>query len=95
MKTIADYRNEMIIETIKSEDGILTFERNSLLGMHMQTLFGQDHKKDASVNYMEEKIEVIVQMYKNGIDIWNDSYKMGSVSKAYYQYKLNGFDDYK
>ena len=95
MKTIADYRNEMIIETIKSEDGILTFERNSLLGMHMQTLFGLDHEKDASVHYMEEKIEVIVQMYKNGIDIWNDSYAMGSVSKAYYQYKLNGFDDYK
>lgn len=87
MKTIQDYKN------LLSNDG-----KNTLLGNHLNTLFPIRNKEftyDASVHNFEEKVEVMVQMYKNGIDVFKDAYKMGSISKAFYQWNTNKYKDFQ
>ena len=84
MKTIKDFK-ELLIQN----------NENTLLGMSLNDLFNEDHKKDATIQNLEEKIEVIAEMNKNGIDVFTDYFKIGSVSKAFYQWKLNQYSNYK
>jgi hypothetical protein len=84
MKTINDFKNLLHI------DG-----QNTLLGQHLNHLFSEtntDYK--AWVLNFDEKVEVIAQMHRNGIDAFNDGYKLGSVTKAFYQYMLNQYKEY-
>jgi hypothetical protein len=85
MKTINDYKNILFI------DG-----NNTLLGIHLNTLVGERTPLDepAYINDLELKIEVISQMSKNGIDAFEDGYKLGSVTKAYYQLMLSKYVQY-
>lgn len=85
MKTIKDFKN--LLHT----DG-----NNTLLGMHLNTLICDRHPMDtqADIHDLELKVEVIAQMSKNGIDAFKDAYKLGSVTKAYYQYMLSQYDEY-
>jgi hypothetical protein len=83
MKTVQNFKDLLF------ENG-----ENTLLGMHMQYLFNESHLAKSDVHNLEDKIEVICQMDINGIDCFTDSYKMGSVSKAYYQWQLAKYDSY-
>ena len=85
MKTIKDFKNLLHI------DG-----QNTLLGMHLNTLICDRHPIDdqADIHDLELKVEVIAQMSKNGIDAFEDGYKLGSVTKAYYQHMLSQYDEY-
>lgn len=85
MKTLKDFKNLLF-----------NGEENTALGLHLNNLFNEnDFKYNASVHNLEEKIEVIAQMYRNGIDCFKDGYKLGSVTKAYYQYKASLYEDFK
>lgn len=87
MRTIKDYK-----------DLLFTNGKNTMLGLHLNTLFPtqtKDFTYDASVHNFEEKVEVMAQMYKNGIDVFKDSYKVGSISKAFYQWNLNKYKDFQ
>jgi len=91
MKTIKDYKKLLFNN-----------DQNTLLGLHLAKLINPLSKsieelraKDQSVHFLEEKVEVIVQMYHNGIDVFKDTYKLGSVSKAYYQIKLKEYSEFK
>jgi hypothetical protein len=66
-------------------------DSNTLLGSHLNSLFNENIHHDASIQNLEEKIEVIVQMHKNGIDCFSDQYRLGSVTKAFYQVKLSDY----
>lgn len=68
---------------------------NTLLGMHLNQLFGKESSKDATIHDFDEKMEVIAQMFENGIDVFKDTYKLGSVSKAFYQWHLSKYSDFK
>ena len=89
------------IRTIKEFKALLTDsqERNTLTGMHLITLIkGSSVRMDdfkASTHLVEKAIEVFAQMGENGIDVFKDEYKMGSVSKAYYQCKVKEHAEYK
>jgi hypothetical protein len=87
MKTIKDFKALL-------NDGKEEFNGNTILGMHLNSLFGRKDI-DATIHDMEEKIEVIVRMEKNGINCFTDSYKMGSVTKAYYQWHLEQYSDFQ
>lgn len=91
MKTIKDFKKVLYNNN-----------ENTLLGLHLADLINplgksveELREKDQSIHFLEEKVEVIVQMYNNGIDVFLDSYKMGSVDKAYYQVKLKEYADFK
>jgi len=86
MKTIKDF------QTLLHKDG-----QNTFLGMHLNYIINQslsDMDKPAHIHDFELKVEVIVQMHKNGIDAFTDRFPMGSVSKAYYQHMLNQYNEY-
>jgi hypothetical protein len=84
------------MKTIKEFKDLLNVDNeNTLLGMSLNDLFNEDHKKDATIHNLEEKIEVIAQMNKNGINVFTEYFKIGSVSKAFYQWKLNQYLNYK
>lgn len=89
MKTIKDFKQ--LLNNGISE----VFNGNTLLGVHLNGLFNEDKYYDATVHHIEEKIEVIVQMNENGIDCFKDSYKIGSVSKAFYQWNLKQYSEFK
>jgi hypothetical protein len=96
MKTIKDYK-----ELLRINDS------NTMLGNHLCSLFNEKgffaslkdidtmDEYNASLHNFDEKVEVMAQMHKNGINVFEDRYKMGSVSKAFYQYKLSGYTEYK
>lgn len=91
MKTIQDYKKALY------NNG-----KNTMLGLHLSTLINPlskslDEMKDLnqSIHYFEEKVEVIVQMYNNGINVFKDTYKLGSVDKAYYQVMLKQHSKFK
>lgn len=86
MKTIKEFK-----AVLRNEEK----EENTMLGMHLNGLFNEDHDYDATVHNMDEKIEVIVEMFRNEIDVFNDTFKMGSVSKAYYKLKLSKYSNFK
>jgi hypothetical protein len=88
MKTIKEYKS-LLNSGIEDE-----FFGNTLLGMTLNTLFAET-KGPAHIHHLDEKIEVIVQMNKNGINCFTDSYKMGSVSKAFYQWRLSEYNDFQ
>ncbi len=85
MKTINDFKSLLHI------DG-----KNTLLGMHLNSLVceRQPRETKADIHELELKVEVIAQMSKNGIDAFEDSYKLGSVTKAYYQYMLSQYNEF-
>lgn len=85
MKTINDFKNLLHI------DG-----NNTLLGMHLNSLVCERHPREtrADLHDLELKVEIIAQMSKNGIDAFEDRYRLGSVNKAYYQYMLNQYNEY-
>jgi hypothetical protein len=39
-------------------------------------------------------VEVIAQMHKNGINVFEDNFVLGNVTKAFYQYKLTEYAEY-
>lgn len=86
MKTINDFKSLLHI------DG-----RNTILGRHLNGLINNRYAEldvRADLHDLEEKVEVIAQMSKNGIDAFEDGYKLGSVTKAYYQYMLNQYNEF-
>lgn len=86
MKTIQDFKN------LLHSNG-----QNTLLGMHLNNLINNRYSEldaPADIHDLELKVEVIAQLYKNGIDAFNDHFPLGSVSKAYYQYMMNQFNEY-
>lgn len=84
MKTIKDFKNLLHAN-----------EKNTLLGMHLNSLICERYKDDpAYIHDFELKVEVIAQMSKNGIDAFKDSYQLGSVTKAYYQYMMSQYAEY-
>ena len=68
---------------------------NTLLGMHLNYLFNENHERNATIHNFEEKIEVLNVMNKNGINVFTDAYKCGNVSKAFYQWNLTKYEDYQ
>ena len=71
--------------------------QNTLLGMHLNSIIGNrfsTREQRADLHDLELKVEVIAQMSKNGIDAFEDGYKLGSVTKAYYQHMLSQYDEY-
>ena len=70
-------------------------EENTVLGMHINSLLGYHHTKHNATFQVEEAMEIMVQMEKNGIDVFKGEYKMGSVSKAYHQVELEKLSTYK
>ena len=69
---------------------------NTLLGMHLNGLFHEKERDGkASIHNLEEKVEVIAQMNKNGINVFTDSFKLGSITKAYYQWRLTQYTDFQ
>ena len=85
MKTIQEFKDLLYTESVG----------NSLLGCHLNRLFGEKTSARSDIHNLEEKIEVVVQMNNNGINAFTDEYKLGSVSKAYYQLKLKEFVDFQ
>lgn len=86
MKTIQDFKN------LLHANG-----QNTLLGMHLNSIIGNrfsTREQRADLHDLELKVEVIAQMSKNGIDAFEDGYKLGSVTKAYYQHMLSQYDEY-
>jgi len=92
MKTIKEYKS--LLNSGINQDNKDEFFGNTLLGMTLNTIFGEKSGR-ADIHNLDEKIEVICQMYKNGIDCFKDSYKLGSVNKAYYQFKLAEYSDFQ
>lgn len=98
-----DIKRKKTMKTIREYKKVLyDNDQNTLLGLHLATLinplgknYDELYKKDQSIHHLEEKIEVIVQMYNNGIDVFKDTYSLGSVNKAYYQIKLREYSNYK
>ena len=84
MKTIKDFK-----------ELLFTNEENTILGMSLNSLFNEDHTKKSSVHNLEEKIEVIAQLDENGINVFTDNFQVGSVSKAFYQWRLKKYEDFK
>lgn len=69
---------------------------NTLLGMHLVNLIRPEEDPEtfnAELHLLEESIEVMAQMEKNGIDPFGE-FKLGSVSKAYYQLKVEEYKEY-
>jgi len=91
MKTIKEFKSTMFYE---EKTDLHNANTNTLLGAHLNTLFNEDPSEKSTVHHLSEKIEVIVQMYKNGINVFTDEYKLGSVTKAFYQVKLSEYDEY-
>ena len=85
MKTINDFKSILHAN-----------EKNTLLGMHLNNLICHRMPSEtrADLHDLELKVEVIAQMSKNGIDAFEDGYKLGSVTKAYYQYMLSQYNEY-
>jgi hypothetical protein len=86
MKTINDYKS------LLHANG-----QNTLLGMHLNSIIGNRYSPldvKADLHDLELKIEVIAQLFKNGIDAFEDRYPLGSVTKAYYQYMLNQYNEF-
>ena len=89
------------IRTIKEFKALLTDSKglNTLTGLHLisllkgSTVRGKDYK--ASTHLLEEAIEIFSQMSANGIDVFKDEYKMGSINKAYHQWKVRENSAYK
>ena len=90
MKTLKEYKLLFNDPNLIDDDSI----GNTILGVQLQELFGEDKTVKADIHNLEGKIEVVCQMYKNGIDVFKDSYKLGSVCKAFYQWKLSHYIDY-
>lgn len=73
-------------------------KKNTLLGAHLVSLEspGKDVTTfNAGLHLLEIASEVIKQMEINGIDVFKDRYKLGNVSKAFYQVKLSEYDDFQ
>ena len=88
MKTIQDFKN-----LLYSDD----YGYNTTLGMHLNHLINNkycDLDVCAYTHDLELKVEVIVQLHKNGINSFNDRFPLGSGTKAYYQYMLNQYSEY-
>ena len=84
MKTIKEFKSLLFA------NGKTTF-----LGMALNTLFNEEYTHSPIIQNLDEKIEVIVQMHDNGINAFTDNYKLGNVSKAYYQVQLKKYKDFK
>lgn len=86
MKTIKDYKELLFLNG-----------KNTMLGNHLNTLFPttKDFTYNATIHNFDEKVEVMAQMYKNDIDVFKDSYKIGSISKAFYQLQLEKYKDFQ
>ena len=84
MKTIKDFKELLFIN-----------EENTILGMSLNSLFNEDYNKNATVHNLEDKIEVMAQMNENGINVFIDNCQVGSISKAFHQWKLKKYEDYK
>ena len=93
-----------MIHSIKDIKALLHDEatgKNTLLGTHLNSLFPLSWAEESGLNKpayihsFEEKVEVLVQMGKNGIDVFKHGYKLGSVSKAFYQIQLENFKNFK
>ena len=93
-----------MIHSIKEIKALLYDEalgKNTLLGTHLNSLFPLGWEKNmgidkpAYVYNFEEKVEVMVQLGKNGIDVFKHGYKLGSVSKAFHQVQLEKFKNFK
>jgi hypothetical protein len=85
------------MKTIKDFKSILhANEKNTLLGMHLNSLIcdRMPIETRADIHDLELKVEIIAQMSKNSIDVFKDSYQLGSVTKAYYQYMLSQYAEY-
>jgi hypothetical protein len=89
MKSIKEFKS--LLNTGISDE----FNGNTLLGMTLNGLLGEKNITPAHIHNFEEKVDVICQMNKNGIDCFKDSYKLGSVSKAFYQVKLSDYTDFQ
>jgi len=88
MKTIKDYKSLLRTQSLKDE-------KNSVLGMHLNSLFSLDINKDARIHNLEEKIEVIVLINNlYDVNLFTDEFKLGTISKGYYQWKLNQYSDF-
>jgi hypothetical protein len=84
MKTINDFKTLLF-----------NGEKNTLLGYHLNNLFGEKNAElKAYILNFEEKVEVIAQMHKNGINVFEDNFVLGNVTKAFYQYKLTEYAEY-
>lgn len=91
MKTIKDFKQVLYNNN-----------KNTLLGLHLAGLINplgksveELREKDQSIHFLEEKVEVIVQMYNNGINVFYDAYRLGSVDKAYYQVMARKYADFR
>ena len=96
-KNISKLKKLANMKTIKDFKSILHVDgKNTLLGMHLNSLECERHPREtrADLYDLELKVEVIAQMSKNGIDAFEDGYKLGSVTKAYYQYMLNQYNEF-
>jgi len=67
---------------------------NTILGMHINSLLGKDINLNCGLHNIEMAMEIMVQMEKNGIDVFEDTFKMGSVDKAYYQLMVEKYSEY-
>ena len=71
------------------------FKGNTLLGMHLNTLLGNDlnylnYTRSSDLNIC---IKVMKQMEANGIDL-EEAWMVGNISKAYYQVKLTEYSEF-
>lgn len=93
-----------MIHSIKEIKALLHDEvsyKNTVLGTHLNSLFplswaeNSGIDKPAYIHSFEEKVEVMVQMGKNGIDVFSQNYKLGSVTKAFHEIQLEKVKDFK
>jgi hypothetical protein len=85
-----------IMKTIKDfKELLFNYEENTLLGMQLNYLFNEDHTANSTIHNLEEKIEVIAQLNENGINVFIDNYQVGNISKAFYQWNLKKYEDFK
>ena len=88
MKTIQDFKNLLY----NDDRGY-----NTTLGMHLNHLINNRYSgldDNAHIHDLELKVEIIVQLHKNGIDAFNDRFNLGSATKAYYQLMLSKYNEY-
>lgn len=84
MKTINNYKSILYIH-----------EENTLLGAHLNSLFGEDIKTPADVHNLEDKIEILVFLYQHGLNIFTDAFQLGTITWAYYAYYAECNEKYK
>jgi hypothetical protein len=88
------------IRTLSEFKALLTDseDNNTLTGLQLISILRGNavRSKDfkASTHLLEEAIEIFAQMGANGIDVFKDEYKMGSVTKAYHQWQVREYSNY-